>query len=66
MLTAVLLLPKDFYTFIFGKEFGEIRLVMFALAPGIKAVAMSMILSSFFSGNGNPKVNMIASAAGLI
>jgi O-antigen/teichoic acid export membrane protein len=65
LLTVLLLMPGDLYTFVFGKEFGETRHVMFALAPGIMAVAMSMILSSFFSGNGKPQVNTIASAIGL-
>lgn len=66
MLITLLLLPGKLYTFIFGPEFGETRYVVFALAPGILAVAMSMILSSFFSGNGKPHVNTVASAIGLV
>lgn len=65
VLIALLLLPGNLYTFVFGKEFGETRHVMFALAPGVMAVAMSMILSSFFAGNGKPQVNTVASAIGL-
>ncbi len=66
ILSALLLVPGNLYTFVFGREFAETRHVMFALAPGIMAVAMSMILSSFFSGNGRPKVNTVASAIGLV
>ena len=65
ILTILLLLPDNLYTFVFSKDFGETRHVMFALSPGIMAVAMSMIMSSFFSGNGKPQVNTIASAIGL-
>jgi O-antigen/teichoic acid export membrane protein len=66
MLTGLLLLPGSLYIFIFGKEFGETRNVMFALAPGIMALSSSLILSSFFSGNGKPQVNTIASGIGLV
>lgn len=66
MLTGLLLLPGELYIFIFGKEFGETRHVMFSLAPGIMALASSLILSSFFSGNGKPQVNTIASGIGLL
>ena len=66
IIIALLILPGNLYTFVFGKEFSETRHVMFALAPGILAVAMSMILSSFFSGNGKPQVNTVASAIGLL
>jgi len=66
MLSGLLMLPGDLYIFIFGKEFGETRNVMFSLAPGIMALSSSLILSSFFSGNGEPQVNTIASGIGLV
>ena len=66
MLTCLLMLPGSLYIFVFGKEFGETRNVMFSLAPGIMALSSSLILSSFFSGNGKPQVNTIASGIGLV
>jgi O-antigen/teichoic acid export membrane protein len=66
MLTGLLFLPGSLYIFIFGKEFGETQNVIFALAPGIMALSSSLILSSFFSGNGKPQINTIASGIGLI
>ena len=65
LLTVLLMLPGSLFIFIFGKEFGETRNIIFSLAPGIIALSSSIILSSFFSGNGKPQVNTIASGIGL-
>jgi O-antigen/teichoic acid export membrane protein len=66
LLLGLLLLPGSIYIIIFGKEFGETRNVIFTLAPGILALSSSIILSSFFSGNGKPQINTIASGIGLV
>jgi len=63
-LIVLLVLPENFYTMIFGEGFGEIKTVIICLAPGILAMASSMIFSHYFSGTGRP--NMIASLIGFI
>jgi len=65
-LIVLLVLPENFYTMIFGEGFGEIKTVIICLAPGILAMASSMIFSHYFSGTGRPKYNMIASLIGFI
>ncbi|MCF8302086.1 MAG: oligosaccharide flippase family protein [Bacteroidales bacterium] len=66
MLAVILLLPAEFFQFVFGEEFGEVKQVMYALAPGVLAIACNMIFSHYFSGIGKPKYNAISSGIGLI
>ena len=65
-LMVLLILPSDFYAMIFGKGYGEIKIVIICLSPGILALASSMIFSHYLSGTGRPKYNMIASLIGFI
>ena len=59
-------LPEFFFRMIFGREFGEIRIVIAFLGFGIIALSFSMILSQFFSGINKPYHNTISSAIGLV
>jgi O-antigen/teichoic acid export membrane protein len=59
-------LPEFFFRKIFGREFGEIRMVVAFLGTGIVALSFSMILSQFFSGINKPYHNTISSAIGLV
>jgi O-antigen/teichoic acid export membrane protein len=65
-LVVLIVLPENFYEIIFGEGFGAIKIVILCLAPGILALACSMIFSHYFSGTGRPKYNMIASLIGFI
>lgn len=58
-------LPSDLYTFIFGKEFGEMTIAIRALAPGILLYNITKIITHFFSGTGRYQFNMIGSICGL-
>ena len=62
----LLLIPTDVFEFIFSKDFGDIRPVMFSLSVGVVAIAASMIFSHYFSGTGKPKYNAISSGIGLV
>ncbi|TSA28020.1 MAG: hypothetical protein D4R67_05015 [Bacteroidetes bacterium] len=66
-LTLVMIaIPEGIYAWIFGEAYRFIHTLVFCLAPGILALNASMLLSSFFSGIGKPKYNMIASGIGFL
>ena len=62
----LLIIPTDVFEYIFSKDFGDIRPVMFSLSVGVVAISASMIFSHYFSGTGKPKFNAISSGVGLI
>jgi len=66
MIAVLLILPNEFYTYIFGEEFTETKTVILSLAVGIFFLSLSRIFSTFFSGIGKPQINTIASGIGLI
>ncbi|MBN1952777.1 MAG: polysaccharide biosynthesis C-terminal domain-containing protein [Bacteroidales bacterium] len=63
---VLLLIPAEFYQFIFGDEFGDVRLVIVSISPGILLFSMSFILSGLFSGTGKYSYNVMASISGLL
>ncbi|MDR2805932.1 MAG: hypothetical protein LBB85_09920 [Dysgonamonadaceae bacterium] len=66
--TAILILfciPEQGLGLIFGSEFTASKKIIYALGGGIIVLSCNMILSHYFSGFGNYKVNTIASAIGL-
>ncbi|PCJ83570.1 MAG: hypothetical protein COA57_10995 [Flavobacteriales bacterium] len=66
MLVVLLLMPTEFFTFIFGSEFTQVKKVIWYLAIGITAFSVSGILSGYFAGNGLHHVNMTSSLIGLV
>ena len=65
-LILLVVLPEQVYTFIFSKDFSDVRPIVIALSPGVLALAANTIFSHYFSGLGNPKVNMWSNVAGLV
>lgn len=65
ILVPMVFLPSSFYEFIFGKGFGDVRLVIQSLAPGVLFLNLNIIISHYFSGTGKYHLNSIASFAGL-
>ncbi len=63
-LAALLLVPPGVFEWLFSREFGQIRLVVAGLAPGVLALSANAIFSHYFSGTGRPKYNLFASLAG--
>ncbi len=59
------LLPTEFFTFVFGKGYAEIKTVIIFLGPGVVALAGNAVFSHYFSGTGIPKYNLYASLVGL-
>ena len=60
------LFPSEFFTFIFGKDFSSISLVIKTLMPGIFIYNFALIIGHYFSGIGKYKINTFASLVGLV
>lgn len=65
-IVILLCIPTQTYTSIFGPGFGAIRWIVLALSPGVLALAASGIFSHYFSGMGNPKINLHANITGFV
>ncbi|HOI88156.1 MAG TPA: polysaccharide biosynthesis C-terminal domain-containing protein, partial [Lentimicrobium sp.] len=63
--SVLLLLPPAFFELVFRSGFSRTGDVVLSLAPGIVAVAVSLMFSHYFSGSGKPWHNTISSAIGL-
>src|ERR1044072_7490528 len=59
--TAPVVLPRAF-----GPQFKESVVLLILLLPGCAAFATTNILAGYFNGVGKPKLNLTASAAGLV
>jgi O-antigen/teichoic acid export membrane protein len=62
----LLLIPSDFYQFMFGKEFGEVKTVILSISPGILFFSTAFILNGLFSGTGDYIYNTISSIISLV
>jgi O-antigen/teichoic acid export membrane protein len=65
-LIIVLALPANFFTWLFGSEFHEIKLLILIMAPGIWIFNYALIIGHYFSGIGKYFVNAIASFGGFL
>jgi len=66
LLVVMVLLPPEFFVFIFGKGFNEVSDVIRSLAPGILFFNVALIVEHYFSGTGKYYINTIASLIGFI
>jgi O-antigen/teichoic acid export membrane protein len=62
---ALLLMPAKLYGFIFGAEFSSVKSILFMLAPGIIAIAISNIYGHFFAAIGQQRTLIVKSIVGL-
>ncbi len=62
----MVLLPSEFYAFIYTKEFGSINHIMLCLAPGVLVYNLALLTMHYFSGTGRYYINTLASFYGLI
>lgn len=63
---ALILIPSGVYRYVFGNEFGDIRIAIITLSPGVLFFSISFIISSYFSGTGKHYINSISSIVGLV
>ena len=66
ILLVLLLLPSEFFVLIFLSDFSNLHGVILSLSAGILAVAISLMLSHYFSGSGRPWHNTVSSGIGLL
>lgn len=64
-LLVLCLLPTSCFEWLFSGEFADIHPVILLLAPGIVFYSAHTILANYFSGTGQPKINLYASLIGL-
>lgn len=58
--------PQQVFVWLFGEEFFMARDLVLLLSPGILFVAITSIMSSYFSGTGKIWINTIGSFIGLV
>jgi len=63
---VVFLLPVSLFTAILGNDFVQAKEVMLLLSPGILCLTFSSIISHYFSGLGQQKIQLGANVAGLL
>ncbi|MGZ3867336.1 MAG: hypothetical protein ACXVC6_13585 [Bacteroidia bacterium] len=60
------ILPAEFFTFLFGKDFSGMKPYCLILAPGIAAAGLSGIYAHYFSARGDMRTSASAALTGLI
>lgn len=58
-------LPVSFFEWLFTDAFGQVKLIIMLMSPGLLCLSGHMILTHYFSGTGIPKYNLYASLVGL-
>ena len=64
-LLVVCLIPTSVYSWLFTRDFAEMRIVMIALAPGVVFMAANMVFCHYFSGVNRAKHNLYGALVGL-
>ncbi len=62
----LMLIPSEIYLLIFKKDFSDLKILIFALSPGVMALAANTIFSGYFAGIGKPKISMQVNAIGFV
>ncbi len=65
-LIPLLLLPSEFWVWLFGSEFKDVKQVILLLSPGIVFYNITLIIGHYFSGTGKYKVNTYSNLIGLL
>jgi O-antigen/teichoic acid export membrane protein len=65
-LGLLLLMPKSLFEFIFGSEFGTVKIFTLYLLPGIIAIAVSNIYGHYFAGVGQLNILRNKSLIGFV
>lgn len=62
----VVLIPSQFYSMIFGKDFSQTKKIILLLSPGILAIAVSNIIGFYFAGINKLRILNVKSILGLL
>lgn len=63
---VILCVPQSFFVFLLGPDFSDVKALMLSLSPGIVFIGFSTVLSHYFSGVGEQKVQLLANMLGLL
>ena len=64
-LVVIALLPASFFTWLFSDAFGQVKVIILLMSPGLLFSAAHLIFANYFMGTGRPKYNLYASLVGL-
>ena len=64
-LAVIAILPVDFYEWLFSDQFGQVKVILLLLSPGLLFSAVQLIFANYDMGTGVPKYNLYASLVGL-
>ncbi len=57
VLVLLIIFPSSLLTLIFGKEFSQIKIIIYTLLPSILATSISQVIGHYYSGLGRYAVN---------
>ncbi len=63
---VIYFIPIDFFVYLLGKDFSNVKTIMLYLAPGILCISFATIISHYFAGLGKQKILLIANGCGLL
>ncbi len=63
-LIVLFLIPVSVYVIMFGTDFIRVKPIIMLLAPGVLALSANTVFAHFFSGMGNPKINLWSNSIG--
>ncbi len=66
LILVVTVIGKWFFPFVFGHTFNNMYVPMLLLLPGILSLSVLALLSAYFSGKGNVRINIKGAIAALI
>lgn len=64
-LVVIALLPASFFAWLFSDAFGQVKVIILLMSPGLLFSAAHLIFANYFMGTGRPKYNLYASLVGL-
>ena len=66
MLIVLAIIPSWVFGFVFGKDFGPIKQLLFFLMPGILSIAVSNVYGHYFAALNQMRVLIVKSTIGLV
>jgi O-antigen/teichoic acid export membrane protein len=66
MLVVLAVIPSWVFGFVFGKDFGPIKQLLFLLMPGILSIAVSNVYGHYFAALNQMRVLIVKSTIGLV
>jgi O-antigen/teichoic acid export membrane protein len=66
MLVVLAIIPSGVFGFVFGKDFGPIKQLLFFLMPGILSIAVSNVYGHYFAALNQMRVLIVKSTIGLV